>query len=135
MPKFEKPSEIVKIETEKVVNRVEKEIAINLSRRLAITREEAEDLIGDQAKFKELMRKIKDTYMFNMAMDTIPLLVNTVTKHLENKEPDKAKNALVAWAIASDKAFGEPFDRTAKTNKTSVQVNLGFKFRPFGRLV
>ena len=121
------PSQIIQREK----TRIEKEAVMNIVQRCGVSEDTASELLHNDSDWAELMKMLEKSVKLNMAMDTIPRILEAANNKMDSGSLEQAKHAITAWAIAFDKTYGETKSQTLNIGGKKVNINLGFKFTPW----
>ena len=131
LPKFEKPSLIIK----NALNKMQRDIIKNVAKSLEITEDEAQALLKDNQAFNELLDMVEKNAKLDMIINIIPKILKAAETKIESGSLEQMKHAITAWAIARDKVHGGD-QRTSglMIGGNNVNINLkGWNFKPYGK--
>src|SRR3990167_7103476 len=99
-----------------------------------ISKDYAKELLTNDVKFNEII-SIKDKQIrLEMMEKVLPRIIEATQRKVESGSMEQAKHAITAWSIGKDKAMGTDKysgGQTLNIAGKQVQINLGFKFKPF----
>jgi len=128
--RYEKPSQIIK----KELNALQEKAIVAVSEKLNVSKEDARVLLeSTDGSWEKLKEVVKREVELRMITDIIPQLEGAISDKTAMGSMEQAQKAVTAWAIARDKVFGEMNRPGLVVGGKNVQINLGWKFKPYGK--
>jgi hypothetical protein len=116
---------------ERKLTALETEATEYIADKLRITKDEASTLLhSETGEWEKILRMKKRQFDVEM-LELIGGFRDATILKLREGKLDQAKSGMTGIAIGSDKIYGEPGKPQLQIGGKNVQINLGWKFKPY----